>query len=128
MCTTALSKSNINVGGDVIEKGSQAYVVRGVGMLDKISDIENILITNLKGTPVLVRNVATVQVTGKPRLGQVGLNGDDDLVEGVVIMLRGQNPGEVITRLKERIEDLNKRILPKRCKDRAFPGPYRAGG
>lgn len=116
----ALSKSNINVGGDVIEKGSQAYVVRGVGMLDKISDIEDILITNLKGTPVLIKNVATVQVTGKPRLGQVGLNGDDDLIEGVVIMLRGQNPGEVITRLKERITDLNERILPKDIKIEPF--------
>ncbi len=109
----ALSKSNINVGGDVIEKGSQAYVVRGVGMLDKISDIEDILITNLKGTPVLIKNVATVKVAGKPRLGQAGLNDDDDLVEGIVIMLRGQNPGEVITKLKERVMDLNERILPK---------------
>lgn len=117
---TALSKSNINVGGDVIDKGSQAYVVRGVGLLDKISDIENILITNLKGTPVLIKNVATVQVTGKPRLGQVGLNADDDLVEGIVIMLRGQNPGEVISRLKERIDDLNKRILPKDVKIEPF--------
>ncbi len=116
----AISKSNINVGGDVIEKGSQAYVVRGVGMLDKISDIEDILITNLKGAPVLIKNVATVKVTGKPRLGQVGLNQDDDLVEGVVIMLRGENPGEVITRLKERIADLNERILPKDIKIEPF--------
>lgn len=116
----AISKSNINVGGDVIEKGSQAYVVRGVGMLDKISDIEDILITNLRGAPVLVKNVATVKVTGKPRLGQVGLNQDDDLVEGVVIMLRGENPGEVITRLKERIADLNERILPKDMKIEPF--------
>lgn len=117
---SAISKSNINVGGDVIEKGSQAYVVRGVGMLDKISDIEDILITNLRGAPVLIKNVATVKVTGKPRLGQVGLNQDDDLVEGVVIMLRGENPGEVITRLKERIADLNERILPKDIKIEPF--------
>lgn len=109
----ALEKSNINVGGDVVQKGSQAYVVRGVGMLDKVSDIEDILITNLKGTPILIKNVAKVVVTGKPRLGQVGLNDDDDLVQGIVVMLRGQNPGEVIDRLKERIQDLNERVLPK---------------
>jgi len=117
---TAIGKSNINVGGDIIERGSQTYVVRGVGMLDKITDIENILITNLKGTPVLVKNVASVKVTGKPRLGQVGLNDDDDLVEGIVIMLRGENPSEVIDRLKDKISDLNDRILPKDVKIEPF--------
>jgi cobalt-zinc-cadmium resistance protein CzcA len=116
----AVGKSNINVGGDAIVKGSQAYVVRGIGLLDKVSDIENILITNVKSTPVLVKNVASVTITGKSRLGQVGLNNDDDLVQGVVIMLRGQNPNEVIGRLKERIEDLNKRILPGNVKIQPF--------
>ena len=116
----AVSKSNINVGGDVIQKGSQAYVVRGVGLLEKTADIENILITNVKGTPVLVKNVATVEVTGKPRLGRVGLNGDDDLVEGIVIMLRGENPSKVIERLRERIADLNNRLLPKDVKIEPF--------
>ena len=109
----AVSKSNINVGGDVIQKGSQAYVVRGIGLLDKTSDIENILITNIKNTPVLVKNVASVAITGKPRLGQAGLNDENDLVEGVVVMLRGENPGRVIERLRERVADLNNRILPK---------------
>lgn len=112
----AISKSNINVGGDAIFKGNQAYVVRGIGLLEKVSDIENILIKNTKNTPVLVKNVATVSITGKPRLGQVGLNGDNDLVEGIVIMLRGQNPNVVIERLNERIQDLNSRILPKGVK------------
>lgn len=116
----AISKSNINVGGDIIQKGTQAFVVRGVGLLDKISDIESILITNIKGTPVLVKNVANVIVTGKPRLGQVGLNDENDLVEGVVIMLRGQNPSQVIERLRERIDDLNNRILPQDIKIEAF--------
>jgi cobalt-zinc-cadmium resistance protein CzcA len=116
----AISKSNINVGGDVIQKGSQAYVVRGVGLLEKTADIENILITNVKGTPVLVKNVANVVVTGKPRLGRVGLNGDDDLVEGIVIMLRGENPSKVIEKLRERITDLNTRILPKDVKIEPF--------
>lgn len=109
----AVNKSNINVGGDVIQKGSQAYVVRGIGLLDKVADIENILVKNAKNAPVLVKNVAVVTITGKPRLGQVGLNNEDDLVEGVVIMLRGENPNKVIERLRERIDDLNNRILPK---------------
>ena len=109
----AVSRSNINVGGDVIQKGSQAYVVRGLGLLESVEDIENILI-DVKGTsPIRVKEVATVSVSSKPRQGQVGLNDDTDVVQGIVIMLRGQNPCEVIDRLKDKIADLNDRILPK---------------
>src|SRR5690606_33224361 len=108
----AVSKSNINVGGDVIQRGDQAYVVRGIGLLDKIEDIENILITVKGSTPILVKHVAEVEVSAKPLLGQVGLQDDDHRVEGIVIMLSGENPGEVIARLKDRIAELNERILP----------------
>jgi len=109
----SVAKSNINVGGDVIEKGSQAYVVRGVGLLDKIEDIENILIEVRGNTPILVKHVAEVTISAKPRLGQVGLQDETDLVQGIVMMLRGENPGEVIPRLKEKIAELNNNILPK---------------
>jgi cobalt-zinc-cadmium resistance protein CzcA len=108
----AVEKSNINVGGDVIQKGDQAYVVRGVGLLESTQDIENILI-NVKGsTPVHVKQVAEVNITAKPRLGQVGLDDKNDLVEGIVVMLRGENPSDVIVRLRQTIDDLNTRILP----------------
>ena len=109
----AVSKSNINVGGDVIQRGDQAYVVRGVGLLDNIEDIGNILIQVKGSTPVLVKHVAEISIGAKPRLGQVGLDNDDDLVEGIVVMLRGENPSEVIENLKLRIDELNERILPK---------------
>lgn len=112
----AVSKTNINVGGDVIERGAQAYVVRGVGLLESIRDIENILIEVRGSTPILVKHVADVKVTAKPRLGQVGFQDDDDLVQGIVIMLRGENPGDVIARLKEKIADLNDRVLPQDVK------------
>ncbi len=112
----AVSKSNINVGGDVIEQGDQAYVVRGVGLLDKIEDIGNITIKLNRSTPVLVKNVAEISTSSKPRLGHVGLNKEDDLVEGIVIMLRGQNPSEVIENLKAKIEELNERTLPDNVK------------
>lgn len=108
----AVSKSNINVGGDVIERGSQAYVVRGVGLLEGIEDIENILIEVRGTTPILVKHVAEVAISAKPRLGSVGLQDDDDLVQGIVVMLRGENPDEVIAKVKEKIADLNERILP----------------
>ncbi len=112
----AVSKSNINVGGDVVQRGDQAYVVRGVGLLESVEDIENILITMKGTTPVLVKHVAEVAVGAKPRLGQVGLDDNDDLVQGIVIMLRGENPSDVIEHLKERILELNERILPKNVK------------
>src|SRR5690606_7220587 len=113
-------KSNINVGGDVIERGSQAYVVRGVGLLESVADIENILIEVRGNTPILVKHVAQVEISAKPRLGQVGLQDEDDLVQGVVVMLRGENPDEVIPGLKSKIEELNNTILPKDVKIEPF--------
>lgn len=109
----AVEKSNINVGGDVIQRGDQAYVVRGVGLLDNAEDIENILIEVKGSTPILVKHVANVVVSAKPRLGQVAFQDDEDVVQGIVIMLRGENPSAVIESLKDKITDLNERILPK---------------
>lgn len=116
----AVSKSNINVGGDVIERGSQAYVVRGVGLLESVADIENILIEDRGSTPILVKHVAQVEISSKPRLGQVGLQNDEDVVQGIVVMLRGENPGDVIADLKVKIAELNERILPPDVKIEPF--------
>lgn len=112
----AVSKSNVNVGGDVIEQGSQAYVVRGVGLLDKIEDIGNITIKLNGSTPILIKNVAEVVVSHKPRLGQVGYNENNDMVEGIVVMLRGENPSAVIENLRAKITELNERTLPDNVK------------
>ena len=108
----AVSKSNINVGGDVIEKHGQAYVVRGIGLLDNITDIENIIVDNINGTPILVRNLATVSPSHVPRVGQAGLNDNDDVVEGIVVMRKGENPREVLKRVKAKVVELNEKILP----------------
>ncbi|GGF49659.1 efflux RND transporter permease subunit [Echinicola rosea] len=116
----AVGNSNVNVGGDVVERGDQAYVVRGIGLLDHIDDIGNIIVEENQGTPVLVKHVASVELSAKPRLGQVGLQDEDDLVQGIVIMLRGENPNEVIGRLKEKITELNSRILPEDVKIEPF--------
>ncbi|WP_410879602.1 efflux RND transporter permease subunit [Myroides sp. DW712] len=112
----AVEKSNINVGGDVIQRGDQAYVVRGVGLLDNVEDIENILIEVKGNTPILVKHVAKVEINAKPRLGQVGYQDEEDVVQGIVVMLRGENPSDVIANLKTKIDDLNDRILPKNVK------------
>lgn len=112
----AVSKSNINVGGDIIQQGDQAYVVRGVGLLDKLEDIGNITIKADRSTPILVKNVADVVISSKPRLGRVTYNEHDDVLEGIVVLLRGANPSEVVASLKEKIEELNTRILPENVK------------
>ncbi|MDR0437321.1 MAG: CusA/CzcA family heavy metal efflux RND transporter, partial [Bacteroidales bacterium] len=116
----AVENSNINVGGDIIQKGNQAYVVRGIGLLESVEDIENILIEVRGGTPIRVKQVADVSISSKPRLGQVGFNDDDDIVQGIVLMLRGENPSEVIKRLHVKIDELNERILPPNVKIEPF--------
>lgn len=116
----AVSKSNLNVGGDVIEKNGQAYVVRGIGLLDGKKDIENTIVDIFNGNPLLVKNVATVQEASAPRVGQVGLNGNDDVVEGIIVMRKGENPSQVLARVKEKINELNTSILPPDVKMETF--------
>ncbi|GAB4043731.1 efflux RND transporter permease subunit [Spirosoma jeollabukense] len=108
----AVASSNVNVGGDVIEKNSESYVVRGIGLLRNQQDIQNIIIKNIKGTPITVHNVAQVSESALPRLGQAGRNKEDDVVECIVIMRKGENPSEVIERVKAKINELNTSILP----------------
>ncbi|MHA8101477.1 efflux RND transporter permease subunit [Aquirufa nivalisilvae] len=112
----AVSKSNLNVGGDVIEKNGQAFVVRGIGLVKTSSDIENTIVDNNNGNPLLVKNVASVIESNMPRVGQVGLNDNDDVVEGIVVMRKGENPSEVLARLKTKIDELNTSILPSDVK------------
>lgn len=109
----AVSKSNINVGGDIIEKNGQAYVVRGLGLLDSKADIENTIVDIFNGNPLLVKEVATVRETSAPRVGQVGLNDNDDAVEGIILMRKGENAAEVLKRVKAKIHELNTTILPE---------------
>lgn len=116
----AVNESNLNVGGDVIEKNKQAYVVRGVGLLGSIKDIENIIVDDAGGNPVLVKNLAEVIESSMPRVGQVGLNSNDDVVEGIIVMRKGENPKEVLGRVKAKIEELNSHILPKDVKMETF--------
>lgn len=112
----AVAKSNVNVGGDVIERNGQAYVVRGIGLLNNIDEIENIIITKINGVPLLVKNVANVMEAGKPRLGTVALNTKRNQIEGIVVMRKGENPSDVLDRVHEKIAELNKSILPKDVK------------
>jgi len=116
----AVSKSNVNVGGDIIEQSGQAYVVRGIGLLNNISEIKNIVINNIKGTPIYVKTISEVTESGLPRLGQVGRDKDPDVIEGIVVMRKGENPSVVIKALKAKIADLNNKILPDDVRLKTF--------
>ena len=109
----AVAKSNINVGGDIIEKNGQAYVVRGIGLLNSIDEINNVIITKINGLPILVKNVAQVQEAGKPRLGQVSLDTIGDAIEGIIVMRKGENAEEVLKNIHAKVAELNKSVLPK---------------
>ncbi|MGI4874850.1 MAG: efflux RND transporter permease subunit [Janthinobacterium lividum] len=117
---TAVQRSNINVGGDVINEGQQNYVVRGVGLLNNISDINNTVIKTVNNAPILVKDVAQVSESALPRLGRVGRGTNDDMVEGIVVMRKGENPSEVIKLLQAKVELLNDKILPPDVKISTF--------
>lgn len=108
----AVSKSNMNVGGDILLKNSQAFVVRGMGLLTTVEDIRNVIIDNKNGVAILVKNIGDVVETGAPRVGQVGWNESDDVVEGIIVMRKGENPSQVLARVKEKIAELNENVLP----------------
>ena len=109
----ALGRGNANAGGGYVEQGEQQYIIRGIGLLRGREDIGNIVIVERNGTPVLVRDVADVTVGAVPRQGVMGQDGEDDIVAGIVLMRKGENPSLVLTALKNKIESLNKSILPK---------------
>ena len=109
----AISNSNVNVGGNTLNIGSQSAVVRGVGLIRSIDNLANTMIASNNGTAVLVKDVATVTVGEQPRLGIAGENDDDDIVQGIVLMRRGEQSTPTITRVEELVASINKStILP----------------
>ena len=109
----AVSNSNINVGGNTVNIGSQSAVVRGVGLIRSIDSLANTMISSNAGTAVLVKDVATVTVGEQPRLGIAGEDQDDDIVQGIVLMRRGEQSSPTITKVEELVATINNStILP----------------
>ncbi len=109
----ALGRGNSNAGGSYVAQGAQQYAIRGIGLLRSADDIGRIVVAARTGTPILVRDVAQVKIGAVPRLGTVGQDLDDDVVTGIVVMRKGENPSVVLKGVKARIEELNTRGLPK---------------
>ncbi|MCP9626014.1 CusA/CzcA family heavy metal efflux RND transporter [Rhodopseudomonas palustris] len=103
----AVSNSNINVGGNTVDIGAQSAVVRGVGLIRSIDDLANTMVTSSNGNPVLVKDIATVSVGEKPRLGIAGMNNDDDIVQGIVLMRRGEKSSPTIARVEQTVNAIN---------------------
>jgi cobalt-zinc-cadmium resistance protein CzcA len=109
----AVSNANVNVGGNTVNIGPQSAVVRGVGLIRSIDGLANTMVASNGGTPVLVRDVATVTVGEQPRLGIAGEDQDDDIVQGIVLMRRGEQSSPTIARVEEIVERINNStILP----------------
>ncbi len=108
----AVTANNANAGGSYVREGEYALMVRGIGILQSTADIENVVVTALKGTPVRVRDVGDVQIGTAIRFGVLGRDHEDDLVQGIVLMRKGDNPDEVIRLVRKKLEEL-KDILPK---------------
>jgi cobalt-zinc-cadmium resistance protein CzcA len=107
-----LSINNANTGGGFYSQGGQFYYVRGLGLIRDENDIRNVIIGSQNGVPVRVRDVGDVAIGHAPRLGQFGFNKNDDAVEGVIMMLRGEQTQNVLKGVEEKTAELNSHILP----------------
>jgi len=116
----ALGNSNANVGGNYLTIGAQSYNIRGLGLIDSLDDIENIMVAERSGTPVFVRSLGKVSVGYRVRLGKVGIDDRDDVVEGVVLLQRGAKALSVLERVHKKVEELNTWKLPKGVQVKTF--------
>lgn len=127
----AVQKNNLNTGGNVIARGGQGFAVRGLGAVKTEHDIENIVLAAVSGTPIYVRDVATVEIAPPPPSGVLGYSIPDEGIdkigspEGIILLRRGENPSEVLKSLKSKIAELSETELPEGVKlrvlyDRSF--------
>ena len=108
----AVDANNQNAGGALLDNQQQGLVVRGVGLIQSVADIENIVVTAANGVPVFVRDVGRVQIGSAPRTGIFAIGDKSDRVEGIVLMRRGENPSEVLDGIHEAVDELNASGLP----------------
>jgi cobalt-zinc-cadmium resistance protein CzcA len=109
----SLSKSNLNVGGRAIQRGEQFYIMRGLGRIKEIADIEMTKVAMRDNQPIFVKNIAEVAVGSLPQTGIVGLGHKDEIVMGTVVLRKGAKSIPSLRSIHEKIEELNARILPE---------------
>lgn len=109
----ALAAGNRNAGGSYIEHGSEMYIVRGLGFVRDTRDIGDIAVTVRNGSPIRVRDLGEVVVGSRARLGMVGKDAEDDVVQGIVLLRKGENALEVLERVRAKVDEINRGVLPK---------------
>jgi cobalt-zinc-cadmium resistance protein CzcA len=117
---TALANSNANVGGNYLTIGAQNFNIRGVGLINDLDDIENVMVAEKEGTPIFVKMLGSVAVGHRVRLGKVGIDDRNDVVEGVVLLQRGYKALPVLEKVREKVQDLNEWKLPAGVKIKTF--------
>ena len=105
---TALARNNANSGGGILPHYSEQYLIRGVGLIRSLQDIERIVLKEVDGTPVFVRDVAKVTFGTEVRQGAMIKNGYTESAGGIVLMLRGGNAKDVVTRVKAKVNEINR--------------------
>ena len=104
----AVQRGNANAGGSYVEQGRQQYLIRGIGLFTSTQDIENVVVAERGGTPIFVKDLAHVEIGAVPRQGVAGQDDDDDVVTGVVLMRRGENPAVVLKAVRAKVDQLNR--------------------
>ena len=118
--STSLGNNNSNAGGGFYSEGGQFYYVRGLGRISTLEDIGNVVLKVQNGTPVLVKDVGSVEIGHAPRLGQFGFMTQNDAVEGIVLMRTGEQTQTVLKRVEQKTAELNNGILPADVKVRPY--------
>ncbi|RPI17240.1 MAG: efflux RND transporter permease subunit [Ignavibacteriae bacterium] len=114
---SSIEKNNQNVGGNIIEKLSEQYIVRGVGLIKSIEDLNNIVLKSYQGTPTFLKDVALIKTGEAVRQGAAMINGKDESVGGIVMMLRGENSRKVVEKVKQKVKEINENgVLPNGIK------------
>ncbi len=108
--TDAISANNTNAGGSVLNRGELGYVIRGIGLVQTLDDLGNIVVTQHNGTPILVRDLGKLKLSNQERHGVVGKDDINDVVEGTVLLLRHENPSRVLEGVHAKIAELNAQL------------------
>ena len=120
LVAAALAANNGNAGGGFYSEGGQFYYVRGLGRVETLEDIGNVVIAVHNGTPILVKDIGSVVIGAAPRLGQFGIDSTNDAVEGVILLRVGEQAQTVLKQVEAKTQELNDSILPKDVKVRPF--------
>jgi cobalt-zinc-cadmium resistance protein CzcA len=108
--TDAVNANSANAGGSVLTRGELGYVIRGIGLVQTLDDMGDIVVTQRNGTPIFVRDLGTLKLSSQERHGILGMDEKNDTIEGITLLLRGENPSRVLEGVHAKVEELNKRL------------------